>query len=61
MQMRRLRCGYWSGKGPHLASLRCEACDAHRGWLSQQTYGFINETITQFGRPTTPIKVRRAA
>jgi hypothetical protein len=49
------------GKGPHLASLRCEACDAHRGWLSQQTYGFINETITQFGRPTTPIKVRRAA
>jgi hypothetical protein len=50
-----------AGKGPHLASLRCEACDAHRGWLSQQTYSFVNETIKRFGRTTEPIKVRRAA
>ena len=47
------------GKGPHLASLRCEACDAHRGWLSQQTYSFVNETIKQFGRTTDPVKVPR--
>ena len=49
------------GKGPHLASLRCEACDEHRGWLSQQTHSFISETIKRFGRPTDPIRVRRAA
>jgi hypothetical protein len=49
------------GKGPHIAELRCEACDHHRGWLSQQTAGFINKTIEQFGRLTDPIKVRRAA
>ena len=61
------RCGGYVavigvGKGPHLASLRCEACDEHRGWMSQQTYGFVNETIKLFGRPTEPIKVwRRAA
>ena len=60
------KCGAYvvvvgAGKGPHLASLRCEACDEHRGWLSQQTHSFISETIKQFGRPTEPIKVRRRA
>ena len=49
------------GKGPHLASLRCEACDVHRGWLSQQSHSFISKTIEQFGSTTEPIKVRRRA
>jgi hypothetical protein len=49
------------GKGPHLASLRCEACDAHRGWLAQQTHRSISETIEHNGRMAEPIKVRRAA
>jgi hypothetical protein len=60
------RCGAYvvvigPGKGPHLASLRCEACDVHRGWLSQQSHSFISKTIEQFGSTTEPIKVRRRA
>lgn len=50
-----------TGKGPHLASLRCKACGEHRGWVSRESYRFINETITRFGRTREPIKVRRAA
>ena len=60
------KCGAYvvvigAGKGPHLASLRCEACDAHRGWLSQQTHNFISKTIEQKGRVAEPIKVQRRA
>jgi hypothetical protein len=49
------------GKGPHLGSLRCSACDGHRGWLARQTRNFISESIKQSGRSADPIKVQRAA
>jgi hypothetical protein len=49
------------GKGPHLASLRCEACDRHRGWPSKHTHNFISESIKQSGHSTEPIKVQRAS
>jgi hypothetical protein len=50
-----------AGSGPHLASLRCQACDHHRGWVSRQSYNFLTKTTEQFGRTDEPIKVRRAA
>jgi hypothetical protein len=48
-----------AGNGPHLAELRCESCDAHRGSVSQSTYRFISKIISRFGRLTAPIKGRR--
>jgi hypothetical protein len=58
------RCGAYiavigPGKGPHLASLHCQACEKHRGWVSRESHRFISETIRLFGRPTAPIKVQR--
>lgn len=47
------------GSGPHLASLRCAVCEIHRGWVGQRTHAFLAETVKQFGRPTTPIAIRR--
>ena len=49
-----------AGRGPHLASLRCRACQIHRGWVGQQTYKFLAEIVAKFGRPETPIAIRRA-
>jgi hypothetical protein len=49
-----------AGRGPHLASLRCCACEAHRGWLGHQTHSFLTKTVTQFGRPSEPVAIRRA-
>lgn len=49
-----------AGSGPHLASLRCRACEAHRGWVGVQTYAFLTETVKQFGRPTAPFAIRRS-
>ena len=46
------------GRGPHAAEMRCKNCEQHRGWLSRETHRFIAETISRFGCPTTPIKVR---
>jgi hypothetical protein len=43
-------------KGLHSASLRCQSCGEHRGWLSRQTHRFLTKTTEQFGRPTDPIK-----
>jgi hypothetical protein len=31
------------GKAPHAGEVRCAACGAHRGWLSQATRNFILE------------------
>jgi hypothetical protein len=52
-------CG--SSSGPHLASLRCAGCGAHRGWLSQAAGEFLLAAIAQFGRPHEPIIVRNSA
>jgi len=47
------------GVAPHKASLRCMTCGRHRGWMSLVAYTFISEIANKFGRPDTPIKVRR--
>jgi hypothetical protein len=45
--------------GPHLAELRCARCDRHRGWLPRAAHRLLVETVKQFGRPDTPICIRR--
>jgi hypothetical protein len=47
-----------SSRGPHHASLLCECCGAHRGWLSGTTCKFLSDVIENFGRPTEPIEIR---
>jgi hypothetical protein len=47
------------GNGAHPASLICDSCQAHRGWVSRSIYGFISDVIARFGRLTTPVIVRR--
>jgi hypothetical protein len=47
-----------SSRGPHHASLLCECCEAHRGWLSGSTYKFLSDVIANFARPTEPILIR---
>jgi hypothetical protein len=47
-----------SSKGPHAASLRCNRCDRHRGYVSAALAKFLTEAITRFGRPTAPLIVR---
>jgi hypothetical protein len=47
-----------SSRGPHHASLLCEYCGGHRGWLRGATYNFLFDVIENFGRPTEPILIR---
>jgi hypothetical protein len=47
-----------SSRGPHHASLLCECCGGHRGWLSGITFHFLSDVIENFGRPTEPILIR---
>jgi hypothetical protein len=47
-----------SSRGPHHASLLCECCGGHRGWLSGTTYSFLSDVTENFGRPTGPIEIR---
>jgi hypothetical protein len=47
------------GKGPHRASLFCSRCEAHRGWMANEAHAFVAELVKKFGKPTTPIKIRR--
>jgi hypothetical protein len=48
-----------AGTEPHAAALRCQACFALRGWLSDAALGFVAAVIRRFGTPTTPIIIRR--
>jgi hypothetical protein len=48
-----------AGAGPHVAALHCCRCGLHRGWVPHETHDFIAELIRDFGRPTTPISIRR--
>jgi hypothetical protein len=50
------------GPGPRtrVASLQCQTCEAHRGWISGLTHSFVSEIIVRFGRPTAPIKIGRS-
>lgn len=47
------------GKGPHRASLFCSRCERHRGWMSNEAHAFVTEVVEKFGKPTTPITIRR--
>jgi len=47
-----------AGRGPHVGSLMC-ACGRHLGWVSHETYAFLSATVRRFGRPTSPIQIRR--
>jgi hypothetical protein len=47
------------GSGPHRASLHCDRCGGHRGWIAHQTYDFLITITKKFGRPHTPIVIRR--
>jgi hypothetical protein len=47
-----------SSRGPHHASLLCDCCGGHRGWLSGATYRFLSDVIENFGRPIEPIEIR---
>jgi hypothetical protein len=49
----------YPGKAQHAGELRCERCDAFRGWLPQSTRAFILETVRRFGAPPEPIIVRQ--
>lgn len=58
------RCGHDVARigapaGPHLAELRCTMCQHHRGWLPRIAHQFLLKTVTKFGRPDTPIAIRR--
>jgi len=48
------------GAGPHAASLRCEGCDRHRGWLPRTITSFFSETTRRFGVPNEPFLIRDA-
>ena len=51
-------CVISAGKGPHAGALHCVDCNQHRGWLSKSTATWIEQVVTRFGAPTTPIVVR---
>jgi hypothetical protein len=46
------------GKPPHCASLLCQLCGLHRGWISRTNYKFLNEITNKFGVPSEPIVFR---
>jgi hypothetical protein len=41
------------------AGLCCTDCSAPRGYLSNKTFAFIEESISLFGAPITPVVIRR--
>ena len=47
------------GKGPHAASLFCNGCERHRGWMANEIHLFVAEIVKKFGKPTTPIRIQR--
>jgi hypothetical protein len=53
-------CVIRAGKGPHAGALHCATCDRFRGWLSQTSAQWIENTIARFGVPITPLVVRES-
>ena len=51
-------CSISPGKGPHAGELICADCGQHRGWLNTSTAHWIEQVISRFGAPTTPVVVR---
>jgi hypothetical protein len=48
-----------AGRWLHKASLMC-CCGRHLGWMSHEAFGFLSATARRFGRPTSPISIRRS-
>jgi hypothetical protein len=48
-----------AGKGPHADELHCPGCGQHRGWLSRSTAQWLEQVVTRFGAPATPIVLRK--
>jgi hypothetical protein len=53
-------CRIGVGAGPHAGEFVCSDCGQHRGWLSKSTAHWLEEVVTRFGAPTTPIVVRKS-
>jgi len=53
-------CVIEPGRPPYAGKLVCADCGQHRGWLSKTTAHWIEDVISRFGAPTTPIVVRKA-
>jgi hypothetical protein len=53
-------CIIGPAKGPHAGELHCADCGEHRGWLSQTIAQWIEDVVTRFGAPTTPIVMRKS-
>jgi hypothetical protein len=53
-------CTISAGKDPHAGALHCVDCGQRRGWLSQTTAHWIENVVSRFGAPTTPIVIRKA-
>ena len=47
------------GKGPHRAAFFCSRCEQHRGWMANEAHAFVSEVVNKFGKPPTPIRIRR--
>jgi hypothetical protein len=58
-QCRTRKATIGEGAGPHVAALPCD-CGKHRGWLPREVHEFLTTLIYEFGRPVTPIKIRRS-
>jgi hypothetical protein len=53
-------CTIGPARGPHVGELICADCGEHRGWLSQTIGRWIEDVVTRFGAPTTPIVMRKS-
>jgi hypothetical protein len=53
-------CIISAGKGPHAGALHCVDCGKPRGWLSKPMAAWIENVISRFGAPVTPIVVRKS-
>jgi hypothetical protein len=60
----RCQCGSYDavigeGRGPYRASLFCSRCERNRGWMGNEAHAFVTQVVEKFGKPTTPIAIRR--
>jgi hypothetical protein len=53
-------CTIGPAKETHAGELICADCGQHRGWISNATAHWIESLIVRFGRPTSPIIVRKS-
>jgi hypothetical protein len=57
---RNVCCIIDAGKSLHAGAFQCADCGQRRGWLSKPTAQWIEQVVTRFGAPSTPIVVRKA-